>query len=129
MTMSGLFLIFLGAGIGGVLRNAVGMASIRMFGTAFPFGTFLVNVVGSFIIGCAAGWLTMRVEHMWAGHARFFVVTGLLGGFTTFSSFSLDAAILAERGEVWLAALYVGGSVIVSLAAVFGGLALVRAVA
>ncbi|MCS0496689.1 fluoride efflux transporter CrcB [Ancylobacter sp. MQZ15Z-1] len=127
--MSGLFLIFLGAGIGGVLRNAVGMASIRMFGTAFPFGTFLVNVVGSFIIGCAAGWLTMRVEHMWAGHARFFVVTGLLGGFTTFSSFSLDAAILAERGEVWLAALYVGGSVIVSLAAVFGGLALVRAVA
>ncbi|MCS0505229.1 fluoride efflux transporter CrcB [Ancylobacter mangrovi] len=127
--MSGLFLIFLGAGIGGVLRNAVGMASMRMFGTAFPFGTFLVNVVGSFIIGCAAGWLTMRVEHMWAGHARFFVVTGLLGGFTTFSSFSLDAAILAERGEVWLAALYVGGSVIVSLAAVFGGLALVRAVA
>ncbi|QIB36006.1 fluoride efflux transporter CrcB [Ancylobacter pratisalsi] len=127
--MTGLLLIFIGAGVGGVLRNLVGMAAIRFFGTAFPFGTFLVNVIGCFIIGCAAGWLTMRVEHMWAGHARFFIITGVLGGFTTFSSFSLDAAVLVERGELGLAALYVGGSLVLSLAAVFGGLALVRAVA
>lgn len=127
--MSGLVLIFIGAGIGGVLRNLVSVAALRLFGSTFPVGTLLVNVVGSFVIGCAAGWLTMRIEHMWAGHARLFIVTGVLGGFTTFSSFSLDAAVLAERGELGLAALYVGGSLVLSLLAVFAGLALVRTLA
>lgn len=127
--MNGMVFIFLGAGIGGVLRNLVNMTAIRLFGPGLPVGTFLVNVVGSFAIGCVAAWLVMKMEHGWALHARFFVITGVLGGFTTFSSFSLDAAMLMERGEIGSAALYVGGSVLLSLLAVFAGLALVRAVA
>lgn len=122
-------MIFIGAGIGGVLRNAVNMAAMRTFGMGFPIGTMFINVLGSFLIGCIAGWLTFKAGHAWAVHAKLFIITGVLGGFTTFSSFSLDTALLVERGEMGLAALYVGGSVAISLAAVFGGLALMRALA
>lgn len=124
----GLFLIFIGAGVGGVLRNLVNMTAMRLLGAGFPYGTLFVNVVGSFIIGCAAAWLASRMEHAWISHARFFLITGALGGFTTFSSFSLDAAMLMERGEFGLSLLYIGGSVLLSLVGVFAGLALVRAV-
>lgn len=129
MSLSGLILIFIGAGLGGVLRNGVNVMAMRLFGMGFPIGTMFINIVGSFCIGCVAGWLVTRMEHAWVMHARFFIITGLLGGFTTFSSFSLDALALAERGELWFAALYVGGSVLLSLIAVFGGMTLARVLA
>lgn len=127
--MNTMVMIFIGAGIGGVLRNAVNMLAMRLFGMHFPIGTMAINIIGSFVIGLVAGWLTFRAEWAWSYHARVFVITGILGGFTTFSSFSLDTAMLIERGEMGLAALYVGGSVALSLVAVFGGLAIMRALA
>ncbi len=127
--MNSMVMIFIGAGIGGVLRNAVNMLAMRLFGMHFPIGTMAINIVGSFVIGLVAGWLTFRAEWAWSYHARIFIITGILGGFTTFSSFSLDTALLVERGEMGLAALYVGGSVALSLVAVFGGLTIMRALA
>lgn len=127
--MNAIVLVFIGAGIGGVLRYTSYEAAMRMFGMQFPSGTFVVNVVGSFVIGCIAGWMAMKGGASWTTPVRLFVMAGILGGFTTFSSFSLDTAMLVHRGEVGFAALYVAGSVALSLTAVFGGLALVRAVA
>lgn len=127
--MNTILMVFIGAGIGGVLRNATSMAALRMFGAGFPVGTMAINVAGSFAIGLIAGWLTFMSGAAWTVHARAFIITGMLGGFTTFSAFSLDAALLVERGEMGLAVLYVGGSVALSLVGVFGGLALIRALA
>lgn len=119
-------IVFLGAGIGGAGRHGVNMLAARLFGTGFPAGTLVVNVVGCLLMGLIAGVFAFR------GHLpqemRLFLATGILGGFTTFSAFSLDAALLWERGEVGLAALYVGASIVLSLAAVAAGLALSRLV-
>jgi fluoride exporter len=118
-------IVFLGAGLGGAGRHGVNVLSARLFGTGFPVGTLVVNVFGCLLMGLIAGVFAFR------GHlpqeARLFLTTGILGGFTTFSAFSLDAALLWERGEAGLAALYVGASVVLSLAAVAAGLALSRA--
>lgn len=127
--MHGWILIFVGAGIGGVLRNAVGLVAMRLFGTGFPIGTMAINIVGSLVIGLVAGWLAFRAGAGWTMYAKAFVITGVLGGFTTFSSFSLETAMLVERGEMGLAATYVAGSVGLSLVGVFAGLALMRALA
>ncbi|WP_425104271.1 fluoride efflux transporter CrcB [Ancylobacter sp.] len=127
--MQGILLIFIGAGIGGVLRNAVGMTAMRLFGMGFPYGTLAINVAGSFAIGLVAGWLTFLASGGWTMHARAFIITGILGGFTTFSTFSLDTALLVQRGEIGLAALYVAGSVALALVGVFVGLAIMRALA
>ncbi|GAB4065029.1 fluoride efflux transporter CrcB [Ancylobacter sonchi] len=122
-------LVFVGAGLGGMLRHAVNVTAPRMIGTDFPGGTLAINVLGSFLIGVFAGWLAFRIGEAWSLPARLFAVTGILGGFTTFSAFSLDAAVLIERGEAWSAIAYVAGSVGLSLVAVFAGLALIRAFA
>lgn len=127
--MPSILLVFLGAGIGGVLRHGVNMLSPRLFGTGFPAGTLCINVLGSFLIGAIAGWLAFRAQAPWSLSARLFIITGILGGFTTFSAFSLEFALLVERGATGLAALYVAASVGLSLAAVFAGLMLVRAFA
>ncbi len=127
--MNTMVMIFIGAGIGGVLRNAVNLLAMRLFGLQFPVGTMFINIVGSLVIGLVAGWLAFRAEWAWSYHTRAFVITGILGGFTTFSSFSLDAAMLVERGEMGLAALYVVGSVGLALVGVFAGLAIMRALA
>jgi CrcB protein len=119
-------LVFLGAGIGGTLRHGVNIASLKWFGTSFPYGTLAVNILGSGLMGLIAGWLAFKAGEGWSQHARLFLTTGILGGFTTFSAFSLDAMLLWERGEAMLAAVYVIGSVVLSLAALFAGLALVR---
>lgn len=129
VSMPPMLLVFLGAGIGGVLRHGVNMLSPRLFGTGFPAGTLCINVLGSFLIGVIAGWLAFRLHAEWSQAARMFVITGILGGFTTFSAFSLEFALLVERGAIGLAALYVVASVGLSLAAVFAGLMLVRAFA
>jgi CrcB protein len=95
----------------------------------FPWGTTAVNVAGSFAMGLLAGWLAFRAGEGFAQHTKLFLATGVLGGFTTFSAFSLDAALLWERGEAMSAALYVGGSVAGSILALVAGLSLVRSLA
>jgi len=117
-------LVFFGGGLGASLRHAVNMACAKSFGTAFPYGTFVINISGSIVMGLIAGYLAFKGEasQPW----RLFLMTGILGGYTTFSAFSLDAALLYERGELALAAFYVGGSVGFSIAGLFAALALVR---
>jgi CrcB protein len=124
--MTSAFLVFLGAGIGGVLRHGVNLAAPKWLGLAFPYGTMAINIVGSGVMGLVAGWLAFKAGEGWTQNVRLLVTTGILGGFTTFSAFSLDAVLLWERGEAGLAAAYVLGSVILSLAALVGGLAIVR---
>ena len=124
--MTSTLLVFLGAGIGGVLRHGVNLVSPRWFGTGFPAGTLLINVLGSALMGLIAGWLAFKTQEGWSQHARLFLTTGILGGFTTFSAFSLDAVLLWERGELGFAAAYVLGSVVLSLVALVAGLALIR---
>jgi CrcB protein len=119
----GFLIVFAGAGIGGVLRHAVNRAAVT-FGWTFPWHTLLVNVSGCLLMGIVAGWFAFRGES--GQDFRLFLTTGVLGGFTTFSAFSLDAALLWERGQVLSAALYIGGSVVLSVACVFLGLALMR---
>jgi CrcB protein len=115
-------IVFLGAGIGGALRHGVNVGASRLFGYGFPFGTLIVNVAGSFLMGALAGSFMVRTGIN--QHVRLFLTTGLLGGFTTFSAFSLDAALLIERHHYAVAAGYVAGSVAASVAALFFGLAL-----
>ena len=117
-------IIFLGAGIGGALRHAVNVAAARAFGPGFPFGTMIVNILGSFLMGVLAVWFLARTGY--SQEMRLFLTTGILGGFTTFSAFSLDAAVLMERQQFGLAAAYVGLSVIAGIGALFLGLALFR---
>ena len=120
----GYLIVFAGAGIGGALRHGANLASERLFGGGFPYGTLFVNVAGSLLMGLLAAYFTAR-----AGipqHVRLFLTTGVLGGFTTFSAFSLDAALLIERHAFWSAAAYMLGSVVLSLVALFAGLSLFR---
>ena len=115
-------IVFFGAGLGGALRHGVNVGAARMFGYGFPFGTLIVNIVGSFLMGFLAGYFAFRPGI--PQDMRLFLTTGILGGFTTFSAFSLDAALLVERHSYALAAGYIAGSVGVSIAALFLGLAL-----
>jgi fluoride exporter len=117
-------IVFVGAGIGGAIRHGVNVAAVRLFGYGFPFGTLIVNVLGSFLIGALAGYFAFRPGV--GQHMRLFLTTGILGGFTTFSAFSLDTALLIERHAYALAAGYVAGSIATSLSALFFGLALFR---
>lgn len=120
-------LVFLGGGLGATARHTVNMLCARAFGTHFPFGTFIINITGSIIMGLIAGYLAFKGEA--AQPWRLLVMTGVLGGYTTFSAFSLDTALLYERGELGLALLYVAGSVVLAIAGLFAGLALVRSLA
>jgi fluoride exporter len=122
-------LVFLGGGIGAAARHGVNLGAARMFGFAFPWGTLIVNIAGSLAMGLLAGWLALKAGAGWSQHTRLFLATGILGGFTTFSAFSLDAALLYQRSEVALAAGYVAASVLLSILGLFVGLALVRAIA
>lgn len=122
--MTAYLLIFLGGGIGAALRHGTNLLSARLVGTGFPFGTVTVNVLGSLLMGLLAGYFAFRGEA--SQHLRLFLTTGILGGYTTFSAFSLDAALLWERHQPGLAALYVLASVALSIAGLFGGLSLVR---
>jgi fluoride exporter len=123
-TVYGYFVVFIGAGVGGALRHSVNLAAARLFGPDLPLSTLLVNVLGSLSVGCIAGYFAVR------GHAsqpvQLFLTTGILGGFTTFSAFSLEAALLWERGQMVSCIVFVLGSVILSIGGVFAGLALVR---
>jgi CrcB protein len=117
-------LVFVGGGLGSTLRYLVNIVCPRLLGTAFPYHTFIINITGSTVMGLIAGYLAFRGET--AASWRLFLMTGILGGYTTFSAFSLDAAMLYERGEIGLALFYVLGSVVLSIAGLFAGLALMR---
>ncbi|CAN5214504.1 fluoride efflux transporter CrcB [soil metagenome] len=117
-------LVFVGGGLGASLRHAVNVGCARACGLNFPYGTFVINITGSLVMGLIAGCLAFKGEasQPW----RLFIMTGILGGYTTFSAFSLDSVLLYERGELGLAAFYVAGSVVLSLAGLLAGLSLVR---
>jgi CrcB protein len=118
--------VFLGGGIGAACRHGVNLAAAKLLGTNFPYATMIENVGGSLLMGILAGYFVTKGD---AGqHWRLFLTAGILGGFTTFSAFSLDAAILYERGALGLAAVYVIGSVALSIGALFAGLALARGI-
>ena len=117
-------LVFVGGGLGATLRHLINIVCARCMGTGFPWGTFIINITGSTVMGLIAGYLAFKgdASQPW----RLFLMTGILGGYTTFSAYSLDAALLYERGELLLAAAYVVGSVVLSIAGLFAGLALIR---
>ena len=106
-------LVFFGGGLGASLRHLVNLTCARAIGTGFPWGTFIINISGSTVMGLIAGYLAFKggASQPW----RLFVMTGILGGYTTFSAFSLDTALLYDLG-----------SVVLSIAGLFAGLALVR---
>ena len=114
----------LGGAIGSALRYLVNVACGHLFGVNFPWGTFAVNILGCFLMGLVVA-LGAHKFNM-TSEMRVFIATGLLGGFTTFSAFSLDFALLFERKEIGLAGLYLAGSVGLSILALFAGLYLVR---
>jgi CrcB protein len=121
-----ILLVFLGGGVGSVARHGVNIAAARILGTDLPWGTFIVNVVGSFAMGVIVAWLAFRAESGWSQHTRLLLTTGFLGGFTTFSTFSLDTALLWERDAYAVAIGYVAISVLLGVLGLFAGLALVR---
>ena len=122
--MMGYLVVFVGAGVGGTIRHGMNIWVARLLGTHFPWHTFVINIVGSTVMGLIAGWFVERGTL--GGHLPLFLTTGILGGFTTFSAFSLDAVLLWERHEHLLAALYVGGSVTGAIAGLMLGLWIVR---
>jgi fluoride exporter len=122
--MINILLVALGGAVGSVARYLVGVATLRQFGPNFPWGTLTVNIVGSFAIGVFIELIARKLNA--SPEMRLLLVTGFLGGFTTFSAFSLDAIYLFERGELVTAGIYIAASIILSLIAVFAGLALVR---
>lgn len=124
--MMHLLYVALGGAIGASGRHLVNLVTLRLFGHGFPVGTFLVNIIGSLLMGILIAFLLRKgasAEPEW----RLFLATGILGGFTTFSAFSLDAVLLWERGETTAAIFYVLGSVVLSILALMAGLMLVRA--
>lgn len=118
-------LVGIGGAIGSIARYGSGVLVGRLWPSTFPLGTMLVNITGSLIMGLFIGWLA-RTTPAWQADARLFFAVGVLGGFTTLSSFSLDTVTLLERGEMGQAALYVLGSVVISIAALFIGLLVMR---
>jgi fluoride exporter len=119
-----LLLVFFGAGIGGVLRYAITATTLRLYGPAFPIGTALINISGSFLMGLVAGYFMFKADA--ASAWRIFLTSGVLGGFTTFSAFSLDVMSLVDRGQWGLAAVYVLVSVLLSIAGLAAGLWLMK---
>jgi len=113
-------IIFVGAGVGGVLRHLLNAWIMRLAGLEFPLGILTINVIGSTAMGLVAGWFAFKGQA--PQDVRLFLTTGILGGFTTFSAFSLDAAILYERGQLGLAVVYVVASVALSVGGLFAGM-------
>ena len=114
--------VALGGAIGASARYLTGVAALRLMGPGFPWGTLVVNVIGSFLMGA----IVIILAELSANRFAPLLMTGLLGGFTTFSAFSLDAVSLWERGETMQAATYVVASVVLSLAALMAGLFVAR---
>ena len=117
--------IALGGALGAVARHLVGAQMLHLFGSRIPWGTLTVNIVGSFVMGVLVELMALKIEV--PQEMRAFLTVGVLGGFTTFSAFSLEVALLYERGDPLLAGLYVLVSVAASVGGLFAGLWMVRA--
>jgi CrcB protein len=126
--MTHLMLVALGGAIGAGCRHLVNVGTLRLLGPGFPYGTLTVNVVGGLLMGLVTGYFALLYSGGGQG-LRLFLATGILGGFTTFSAFSLDAVVLWERGDLWIAVGYALGSVVLSVLALVAGLYLVRTMA
>jgi len=118
--MQHLLIVAMGGALGSGMRHLVNLASLRLFGPGFPWGTLTVNIVGSLAMGLFVELLARRFGG--SAELRLFVATGILGGFTTFSAFSLDVAVLYERGAVVQAALYVAACLVAAILALFLGM-------
>jgi CrcB protein len=120
----GFLIVFLGGGLGAALRHGVNLASAWLLGTAFPYNTVFENITGSTVMGLLVGYFAFRggIPQHW----QLFLTTGILGGYTTFSAFSLDTVLLFERGQLGLAVLNILVSVAVSIGGLYAGLLLLR---
>ena len=120
------FTVALGGALGSVARYLVAGALQPAWWPGFPFGIFVVNITGGLIMGLITGLAALKLNL--SPDLRAFLTVGILGGYTTFSTFSLDSALLLQRGEYAQAAAYVIGSVVLSILALFAGLWIVRAI-
>jgi CrcB protein len=127
MNLNAFLIVFLGGGLGAAIRHGVNTTLGRLSGHDFPIGIMAINISGSILMGLAAGYFAFRAGEAWSQSARLFITTGVLGGYTTFSAFSLDAMLLYERGEIATMIFYVVGSVVLSILGLAFGLAAVRA--
>lgn len=125
--MNHLFLVMLGGAIGAGARHLTGRAALALWGPGFPWGTLIVNLAGGMLMGLLAGWLAARASGDDA--LRYLLGVGVLGGFTTFSAFSLETANMLQRGDHGVALLYILASVAGSILALFAGLQLARVAA
>ncbi len=124
--MTRFLLVAMGGAVGSVARYSLSLAAARVLpGAAWPWATLAVNVIGGLAMGLLAGWLALRSGAN-QDNIRLFAAVGLLGGFTTFSAFSLETALMIERRDYALAGGYVAASVILSVAALFAGLMIAR---
>ena len=127
MFLQHLILAAIGGAVGSALRFSVGAAMLRGMGPGWPWGTYTVNILGSLIMGLVIGWFAHKGATGASG-AQIFLATGMLGGFTTFSAFSLETARMVESKAYTQAALYAGSSVILGVLMVFAGLFIIRKV-
>ena len=125
--MQHVLLIALGGALGAVSRHFVNQAGLRLIGPEWPYGTFTVNVLGCLMMGLLVGWLASAGRPD-ATELRYALGVGFLGAFTTMRAFSLDVLVMIERKTYVMAAIYAGGTLMASLAAVFVGLILARKV-
>ena len=123
--MNHFLLVAIGGAAGASMRHLVGLMALRAFGSGFPYGTLICNVAGSFLMGLLIEILALRFQA--STEVRLLLTTGLLGGFTTFSTFSLDVVLLTERGQMGLALFYVAMSLAGAIVALFAGLSVARA--
>lgn len=126
MTAATIIAVAIGGALGSVARYLVAVQAARLFGMTFPWGTLFVNVTGSFLIGAFAESFALRWDT--SQTARAFLIIGICGGYTTFSSFSLDVATLIGRGESWITVAYMTASVVLSIAAFYAALPITRAI-
>jgi CrcB protein len=122
--MMSYLVVFVGAGLGGAARHGINIWAGRLLGTHFPAGTLIINIVGSLLMGLIAGWFAIKGGS--TSQLRLFLATGIVGGFTTFSAFSLEIVLLWERQDQLLAALYVGSSLAGGIAGLMLGLWIMR---
>jgi fluoride exporter len=122
--MKNALIVFVGSGLGGVTRHLLNSFITGLAGPGFPWGILIINITGSLALGLLAELFALRTQA--PPELRLFLTTGIIAGYTTFSTFSLDTALLYERGQAGLAVVYVAASVVVSIAALFVGLWIVR---
>jgi fluoride exporter len=119
-------IVFVGAGLGGVLRHTLNNALPRVLGAEYPWATPIINITGSLLMGLLVGWLAFKTSGAWSQHVRLFAATGVLGGYTTFSTFSLEAVLLIERDAYFAAFAYILGSVAFGMLGLWAGMTIMR---